>query len=324
MFVLGLQGSPRKKGNCDFLLSALLAEAEKRGARTRTVDVVRGHIEPCRELVVCEKKGICPIDDDMKKEVYGLLWEADVVVAASPVFFYNVTAQLKALIDRCQTLWARKYRLKLTDPGRPTRRGFLLSVAATRGKQLFDGIDLTVEYFFDAVGARSEGGLTYRGIEHRGDMERHPGVMGDVRQAAEHLTRPFRDRPKLLFVGRNNAGASRMAGAFVRFLAGDRLEAHDAGLRPAARPEPAMVRAMHERGIDMGFRLPQSLDHVLSSVSPDVLVEINGGTSPPVVSGAETVRWDLPQEPDGDFRQLRDTVEKRVEGLIRRYAGNPG
>jgi hypothetical protein len=151
-------------------------------------------------------------------------------------------------------------------------------------------------------------------------MERHPGVMDDIREAAERLTRPFRDRPKVLFVGGTNAGASRMAGAFARYLAGDRLEAHDAGLRPAARPEPSMVAAMHERGIDMGFRLPRSLDRVLSSVSPEILVDVDGEGPPPAVGGAETVRWDLPRERGGDFRRLRDTIENRVEELIRRFA----
>ena len=136
MLALGLQGSPRKKGNSDVLLSMFMQALERLGAETLTIDVCRRAIEPCKELVVCEKKGFCPIDDDMSREIYGLLRRADIVVAASPVFFYGVTAQLKALIDRCQTLWARRYTLKLNDPGHRTRRGFMLAVGATAGKQL--------------------------------------------------------------------------------------------------------------------------------------------------------------------------------------------
>ena len=48
----------------------------------------------------CEKKGFCPIDDDMPHEIYPLIRKADVIVVATPIFFYNTTAQMKALIDR--------------------------------------------------------------------------------------------------------------------------------------------------------------------------------------------------------------------------------
>ena len=110
-----------------------------------------------------KKKGFCPIDDDVRDEIYPLLRQAEVVVIATPIFFYNMTAQLKAVIDRCQTFWARKYKLKLKDPGANMRRGFLLAVGATRGKNLFEGLNLTTQYFFDAIGAQFEGSLTYRG-----------------------------------------------------------------------------------------------------------------------------------------------------------------
>jgi multimeric flavodoxin WrbA len=173
MRVLGLQGSPRRNGNSQHLLSAFMTEAAKLGALTETIAVTERNILPCREYVVCEKKGTCPIEDDMN-DVYRLLRWADVVVAASPIFFYSVTAQLKALIDRCQALWARKYRLKLKDPGAGMRAGVLLAVGATRGKSLFDGVNLTAKYFFDAVDARFAEHLEYRGIEGRKDMAAHP------------------------------------------------------------------------------------------------------------------------------------------------------
>ena len=88
MLVLGFQGSPRKKGNTSFLLAAFMQTLEKSGAHTRIIDVARKNIIPCREYVVCEKKGYCPIDDDLKGEIYALIRQAEVVVLASPIFFY--------------------------------------------------------------------------------------------------------------------------------------------------------------------------------------------------------------------------------------------
>ena len=80
MLVLGLQGSPRKKGNTNYLLDAVMAEARKLGANTHVVDVCNRHIEPCKEFIVCEKKGYCPIHDDMESEIYSLLRKADVAL----------------------------------------------------------------------------------------------------------------------------------------------------------------------------------------------------------------------------------------------------
>ena len=164
MFILGLQGSPRIKGNTSILLSSFLTEAERLGARVKHIDVAKMDISPCQECGICEEKGFCPIDDDMQA-IYPLFRQADIIVMASPVFFYGPTAQMKAVIDRTQALWARKYVHKLIDPGRKWRQGFLLSLGATKGKNLFNGISLTARYFFDAVGASFEGTLTYRQIE---------------------------------------------------------------------------------------------------------------------------------------------------------------
>ena len=61
MFVLGLQGSPRTKGNTNILLSAFLDEAERLGVHTHHINVARQHISPCHEIRTCEKEGFCPI-----------------------------------------------------------------------------------------------------------------------------------------------------------------------------------------------------------------------------------------------------------------------
>ena len=259
MLIIGLQGSPRNKGNTNFLLSTFMDAAEKSGARTLTIDVTKKNVVPCKEYTVCEKKGFCPIDDDVRDEIYPLLRQADIVVVATPIFFYNMSAQLKAVIDRCQTFWARKYKLKLKDPGANMRRGFLLSVGATKGKNLFEGLQLTTQYFFDAIWAKFEGSLTYRGIEGPNDMAAHPTVLEDVAKAVSSILEPFQGRKKVLFSCRENACRSQMASAFAQYLAGDRLEVINGGSEPAEQVNPDMVKVMHEKGIDMGFRRPQSM-----------------------------------------------------------------
>ncbi len=319
MLVLGIQGSPRRKGNSAHLLSVFLQEAERLGARTEVVDVTRDRILPCREYVVCEKKGFCPIDDDMKHRVYPLLRAADVIVAATPIFFYNCTAQLKALIDRSQTLWSRRYRLKLADPKAGRRRGYLLSVAATRGKQLFDGLHLTMQYFFDAVSADYHGSLTYRGIEHAGDMKKHPDLQRDVTEAAADLLAPYLGRQKLLFVSGDGAARSQIAAAFAQVHAGDRIEVRCAGTQAAEKIYPAAAGVMRDRGIDLGFLRPEPLDRVLDGWQPEATVtvgEVPGGL--PALEGARIESWDLAApgvEDAAAWRQLAGEIEKRVRAL---------
>lgn len=319
MFIVGLQGSPRRKGNTNYLLSIFLQEAARLGARTRTVEVCRMNILPCKELVVCEKKGYCPIDDDMKTEVYSLLWEADVIVVASPIFFYNVTSQLKALIDRCQAMWARKYCLKLADPARGYRRGFLLAAGATKGKNLFEGMQLTIKYFFDAVGASFENSLTYRKIEGSKDMMNHPTVHSDVRQAVKSLLEPFLDRKKIIFACRENACRSQMAGAFAQLHGGAKLDVMTGGSQPASEIDSQMVAVMQEKGIDMAFRVTRSIDALLANESPDTIVTMGCHEACPAVPGAEVIDWDLPDpagRPIEFMREVRDDIEGRVRKLV--------
>jgi len=300
--------------------------AEKKGARTHTVDVTKKNVVPCKEYTVCEKKGICPIDDDVRDEIYPLLRRADVVVVATPIFFYNMTAQLKAVIDRCQMFWARKYRLKLKDPGANMRRGFLLSAGATKGKNLFEGLQLTTQYFFDAIGAKFEGSLTYRGIEGPRDMAGYPGILEDVAQAVDSTLAPFLGRKKVLFACRENACRSQMAGAFAQYNAGDRLDVMNAGSEPADEVNPDMVAVMHEKGIDMGFRVPRSIHEAISHEKPDYIVTMGCKEECPSVPGARIVDWDLP-DPAGKplefMRDVRDEIEKRVQIFIDEIA-SPG
>jgi multimeric flavodoxin WrbA len=320
MLVLGFQGSPRKKGNTSFLLSIFMQAVEKLGAQTRIIEVAQKNIIPCKEYVVCEKKGYCPIDDDIKVEIYPLIRQAEVVVLASPIFFYNMTAQLKAVVDRCQTFWARKYKLKLTDPAKKTKRGFFLSVGATKGKNLFEGLQLTAQYFFDAIDARFEGSLTYRGIEGPKDMAKHPNVLEDVEKAVAELIKPLLGRKKILFACRENACRSQMASAFAQYLAGEKFEVLNGGSEPADKINPDMIKVMHEKGIDMAFRSPQSIEAAISNNSPEVIVTMGCGEECPFVPGAQMLDWDLP-DPAGkplDFmRQVRDEIENRVKNLIK-------
>ena len=319
MIVLGLQGSPRGNGNTNFLLSEFLKEAEKLGAETRILEAAKLKISPCIGCGTCEKTGFCFFNDAMSKEFYPMLREADIVVAATPIFFYNATAQLKIFIDRSQALWSRKYRLKLADPGSKTRSGFLLALGATKGKNLFEGLSLTTQYFFDAISSDFTGSLTYRRIENKGDMKKHPTVLDDIKKEAGRLLFPFTGRKKILFACTQNACRSQMAAAFVRHIAGDKIDAVSGGSEPAEKVNPIMVKVMQEKGLDMEYLSPKSIDAVIKKGSPDIIITMGCEQKCSNVSGVKKYEWDIP-DPAGEsldfMHSIRDMIEKSVVKLV--------
>lgn len=188
MKVLGIFASPRKGGNTELLLEELLKGAEKAGASVERLYLSDFTITPCKECHGCDHTGNCVILDDMEK-IYPKLVEADAIVLASPIFFYGVTAWAKALIDRSQALWVRKYLLKDPSFGREgkKRKGFFISVGATKGMKVFDGAVLTVKYFFDVLNAEYAGELLFKEVEAKGDILKHPEALQQAFEAGRRL-----------------------------------------------------------------------------------------------------------------------------------------
>ena len=183
MNVLGINGSPRSKGNTHYLMSQFMDGVQAKGYDTKLVDAMKLNIKPCIGCGNCEKKGMCVFDkDDFTTVFLPEIIKADIIVLSSPVYFYGFPADLKALIDRIQVLWSRKYRLKLDEFKGRNRKGVLLAAGATNGKDLFDGMRLTARYFFDAADISFTEELCYRGVDEKGQMEIHPAVHDDIRK----------------------------------------------------------------------------------------------------------------------------------------------
>jgi multimeric flavodoxin WrbA len=110
MKILGLSFSAREKGNTEILLEAVLGGARQQGAETELYRVAEKNIQPCDGCGDCFKTGECPIKDDMQ-ELYERMLDADGIIFGSPVYFYNITAQGKAVIDRTIALGHREKSL---------------------------------------------------------------------------------------------------------------------------------------------------------------------------------------------------------------------
>jgi multimeric flavodoxin WrbA len=97
--VVSVVASPRPRGNTHYVTELVTAELERRGIECRTLSLHEYNIEPCREQVEPGTPGTCPPQDDAET-VYDLVYAADGLILASPVYFANVSAQMKAFMDR--------------------------------------------------------------------------------------------------------------------------------------------------------------------------------------------------------------------------------
>jgi multimeric flavodoxin WrbA len=104
MKVLGIVCSPRKGGNTEILMNEALQAVRDAGGETERVLVADQNIAPCDACGACVETGACKIQDDMQ-EVYAQLERADGVILGTPVYFINVTAQAKIVMDRTYALF---------------------------------------------------------------------------------------------------------------------------------------------------------------------------------------------------------------------------
>jgi len=187
--VIGILGSPRRGGNTEILLDSALAGAVEKGAEVEKVLITEMKISPCRELYDCLEAGQCSIQDDMQS-LYIKLQLADHIILASPIFFYGITAQAKAMVDRCQALWVKSHLLDVGKEDIRVRRGAFISVGATGGKKLFTGAELTVKYFYDAIGISYTNSLLIERIDTKAQIKEHPSAVRDAFLLGQQLVCP--------------------------------------------------------------------------------------------------------------------------------------
>ena len=162
MNILILSGSPRKGGNTELLVEAFVKGASQK----HHVDVVSVHdykVNPCMGCNACFKSesNSCVQKDDMPL-IYEKMAEADMLVIASPVYFYGLSAQLKAVIDRFHNPIRDTYHIKKTA---------LLLVGAASLPELFDGILAQYRLCLNFFKLEDAGRVLVRGVKDKGDIQ---------------------------------------------------------------------------------------------------------------------------------------------------------
>ncbi len=162
MRILGIVCSPRKGGNTEILVRETLEAAREAGGETELILVADMNIAPCDGCGTCLKNGTCKIKDDMQM-IYEQLELAEGVVLGTPVYFMNVSAQAKAIMDRTYALLG----------GRKLRGKVAAAIVAARRVGAGEVLSLQYPYFMVHGMIVAGGGIGY-GME-KGDVRQGVG-----------------------------------------------------------------------------------------------------------------------------------------------------
>jgi multimeric flavodoxin WrbA len=177
MKILALIGSPRKKGNTDLLVDAALGEAAKRGHTGEKLYLYAYAMRPCVDCRACKQgEKVCVQKDDMPK-IYRAIDAADVLILATPIYWYGPTAQMKLLIDRLRPYVANR-RLE-------GKKAYLIAPSEEGPSAcgpLADSLKMSYKYL----------GLVYGGevlvtANEKGEVANKPGEMEKARRLLDDL-----------------------------------------------------------------------------------------------------------------------------------------
>ena len=165
--VLIISSSPRKGGNSETLAAAFAKGAREAGHQVETVYLREKQVGFCKGYLACLKLGHCVIQDDAV-EIAVKMHDADVLVFATPVYYYCVSGQLKTMLDRANPLFDSDYVFT---------KAYLLATAAEDGEETVEGTVKAVQGWVDCFERCELAGTVFAGgVNGVGDIAGHPAL----------------------------------------------------------------------------------------------------------------------------------------------------
>ena len=165
--VLIINSSPRKGGNSETLAAFFAKGAEEAGHKVETVYLREKKYGFCKGCLACLKVGHCVIGDDAV-EIAARMHDADVLVFATPVYYYSVSGQLKTMLDRANPLFDSDYAFT---------KAYLLATAAEDGEETVEGTVKAVQGWVDCFERCELAGTVFAGgVNGVGDIAGHPAL----------------------------------------------------------------------------------------------------------------------------------------------------
>lgn len=169
--ILVISTSPRKHGNSDILADCFIKGATENGHNIEKITLIDKNINFCKGCLVCQEKKACIIKDNAN-EIVEKIKNADIVVFATPIYFYEMSGQMKTLIDRTNPLFVQDYQF---------RDIYLIATCADKVENSMDaaikGLQGWIECFENT---RLTGVIKGLGIDQYGDVKTHEDVMKET------------------------------------------------------------------------------------------------------------------------------------------------
>ncbi len=135
MKAIGIVGSPRKNGNVDTLVQAVLDGAKEAGYQTTKYYLNDMDYSGCQACDSCKSNDQCRLDDDVSK-LFTAIKEADAVVFGSPIYFYQFTGQFRLMEDRMFSLIDKGFKSRLT----PGKKAVIVTSQGDPNPDSFDNV----------------------------------------------------------------------------------------------------------------------------------------------------------------------------------------
>lgn len=165
--VLIISTSPRKGGNSETLADEFARGAKEAGNIVEKVSLYDKTIGFCKGCLACLKRGRCVIQDDAV-EIAGKMHEADVLVFATPVYYYSISGQLKTMLDRANPLYDTDYAFT---------KVYLLATAAEAEVSAVEGSIKAVQGWVDCFNRCKLADTIFAGgVEGVGEIAGHPAL----------------------------------------------------------------------------------------------------------------------------------------------------
>ncbi len=187
--VLGISGSPRRHGNTETLLDAVLDGARDAGAEVEKIILRSLDYASCQGCNACHRTGVCIIEDEITP-VFEAIARADILIVASPIYSMGITAELKGLIDRTQYIWARKFILKtlyFTNKHIQHHKGIFVSTAGLGWENVFDAAFPAITAFFNITGFEYWDNVIANDLDHYGGVAGHPTALTEGRAKGQKV-----------------------------------------------------------------------------------------------------------------------------------------
>ncbi len=165
--ILVITTSLRPNSNSDILAEAFITGAREAGHEVEKISLKDKSIGFCRGCLACQKTKNCVIQDDAGEIVEKML-HADVLVFATPVYYYEMSGQMKVILDRANPLYTADYRY---------REVYLLATAADEEEHALDGARKGLEGFVSCFEkARLAGCVFAGGVDAPGTVKEHSSL----------------------------------------------------------------------------------------------------------------------------------------------------